>query len=143
MPKQQKDFFADDPPDDQGGVELSPSGKELAIFHSSVFKRLAVKPTSHGLEIPKGLSPDNLFELADAIAKVEDVPQWWWGSLWYYSRFEHGVRTALTQRPDWVGPSYDNWQQQGAAYDLYCKVIGSLSGENLARAEYPTTFLLC
>jgi hypothetical protein len=131
---QQKDFFTDDPSNDDGG-ELSPSGKELAIFHSSVFKRLAVKPTLHGLKIPKGLSLDNLFELANAIAQVEDTPQWWWGSFWHYSEFEHGERTSLTQRPDWFGPSYDNWQKQGAAYDLYCKVISSLPPENRARAR--------
>jgi hypothetical protein len=119
-------------------------GSELVPFQTldsqieATFQRLGVKLTTHDLSIPEGLSSENLLQLAKAVAKAEEIPQWWWGSLWNYSGFGHGDRKKLTEDPEWVGPTYNEWANQGAAYQLYLewRESSEVLRQNYARAEF-------
>jgi hypothetical protein len=92
---------------------------------AATFQQLRVKPSLYDLSIPEGLSSENLLQLAKAVARVEEVPQWWWGSLWNYSGFAHGERKTLTEDPEWAGPSYEEWEHQGRAHGLYLEWLQS------------------
>jgi hypothetical protein len=92
---------------------------------AATFHRLAVKLSPHDLSIPEGLSSEDFLQLALAVARVEELPQWWWGSLWNYPGFAHGERKRLTEEPEWAGPSYDEWEHQGRAHGLYLQWLES------------------
>jgi hypothetical protein len=72
---------------------------------AATFQRLRVTLSSHDLSIPEGLTSQDFLGLVKAVARVEEIPQWWWGALWNYKGFAHGERKTLTEDPEWIGPT--------------------------------------
>jgi hypothetical protein len=112
-------------------------------------QRLGVTLSSHNLSISKRLTTQDLLGLGNVLARVEEriqeIPQWLWGSFWNYSGFSHGERKALTEEPEWAGPSYHEWAHQGAAYELFLRWSSShdIHTQNCARAQLlPRSYLV-
>jgi hypothetical protein len=122
---------------------------ELDSQLAATFKHLGVKLSWNNLSIPKGLETQDLLGLAKALATVQEriveIPQWLWGSFWHYSGFSHGDRKTLTEDPEWAGPTYDNWERQGAAYQLFLEWSSSqdIHTQNLSRDRFllPSYFM--